>query len=550
MAARPVGEQPPRKRQRVHAPPPHPQNHNQQQQQQPPNNSQQEEKKQQQAPQHRFTRLLNFQPINILHNEIQNWMYEQCALSPNIEIEVKLGRLVVIDPEPEEMEHALDIMDIALARTIQMAARPVGAQPPHKRQRVHAPPPAHPQNHHQQEQQPPPRPPNTSQQEARKKQQQQAPQPKVPQLRFTRLLNFQQINILHNEIRHWMYEQCALSPTIEIEVKLGRLVVIDPAPEEMEHVSGHNGHAGTTNDALRVHDKVGIKSLAWIDLQKTGGRFESTVNEKVFRHLNLVLNGWYSNSHLAPHRRLPALRDHPFPKLTYVRSRTVDKIYRINGTNVRVSLDANRGSAQRGGGEVVKEVIEKKRKSRMDLCCPSCQWDLRLSSSIENPAPMPRGEMVTTLRAKDASRINGNLRLSSSIENPAPMPRGEMVTTLRAKDRISYQWQGFSIDISSIHTYSQGLTKPFIDDVVQKFRAQEPLPTDLQYGTLRTFEVELEIANKKYMQSARKLMAENNPFQFTELCYFFTQHAVQLVELASNSNYKPAVSKLPTTDDN
>mmetsp|Transcript_44717 Transcript_44717/g.74043 ORF Transcript_44717/g.74043 Transcript_44717/m.74043 type:complete len:395 (-) Transcript_44717:24-1208(-) len=391
-----------------------------------------------------------------------------------------------------------------------MAARPVGAQPPHKRQRVHAPPPAHPQNHHQQEQQPPPRPPNTSQQEARKKQQQQAPQPKVPQLRFTRLLNFQQINILHNEIRHWMYEQCALSPTIEIEVKLGRLVVIDPEPEEMEHASGHNGHAGTTNDALRVHDKVGIKSLAWIDLQKTGGRFESTVNEKVFRHLNLVLNGWYSNSHLAPHRRLPALRDHPFPKLTYVRSRTVDKIYRIDGTNVRVSLDANRG-----GGEVVKEVIEKKKKSHMNLCCPSCQWDLRLSASIENPAPMPRGEIVTTLRAKD---------------------------------RISYQFQGFSIDISTIHTYSQGLTKPFIDDVVQKFRAQEPLPTDLQYGTLRTFEVELEIANKEYMQSARKLMAENNPFQFTELCYFFTQHAVQLVELASNSNYKPAVSKLPTTD--
>ena len=70
---------------------------------------------------------------------------------------------------------------------------------------------------------------------------------------------------------------------------------------------------------------------------------------------------------------------------------------------------------------------------------------------------------------------------------------------------------------------------------------------DIQYGTKRTFEVELEIADFAYLADARRLAAATprQPAKLQQLCYFFTQAAIQLSEVASNPSFVPMVSRLP-----
>jgi len=310
------------------------------------------------------------------------------------------------------------------------------------------------------------------------------------------------------EIQHWMYDQCALSEHVEIEAKLGRLLTFNNTVEDGSDSLNLSSSAEEKNEEIRIAEKLGIKSLAWIDTHKTGGYFESTVNEEVFRHLNNTFNKWYSNSNCPPERRVPNLQKLAFPKLTYKRTKTLDKIYSLDkSSSIRVSIDMAQPHC-------IKEVIEKKKKSSMNIVYPSAKWDLRISASIENVVPKPIGQIVSSIRAKD---------------------------------RISYQFDCFTIDISSIHTYSEGLTKEFIDEIIHKFQNKIPLPVDRSHGTIRTYEVEFEILDQKYLQKARKLMAEKGKqsMEFQQLSYFFMQDAIQLVELASNTSYVPAVCRMP-----
>jgi len=139
-----------------------------------------------------------------------------------------------------------------------------------------------------------------------------------------------------------------------------------------------------------------------------------------------------------------------------------------------------------------------------------------------------------------------DIRISASIENVVPKPQRQIVSSMRCKDRISYKYDYFSIDITSTYTYSEGLTPQFINDVMNKFQHKRELPLDRQYGTLRTYEVELEIADHGYLSKIRKLAAEKRQFyQLQQLSYFFTQAAIQLSELASNLRFIPSVCKLP-----
>eukprot|EP01083_Nonionella_stella_P130823 397141_1 len=87
---------------------------------------------------------------------------------------------------------------------------------------------------------------------------------------FHRLLEISQINLLSREVQNWIYEQCALSDHIEIEAKLGKLLCY----KENDVTMDENEEKG---EEIRIHDKIGLKSLGWIDLYKTGGHFESTV---------------------------------------------------------------------------------------------------------------------------------------------------------------------------------------------------------------------------------------------------------------------------------
>ena len=325
-----------------------------------------------------------------------------------------------------------------------------------------------------------------------------------------RLLEINQINLLSSEVQNWIYEQCALSEHVEIEAKLGRLLTWkDVMNNDMVTMGTMDENEQKQGDEIRLHDKIGIKSLAWVDLHKTGGHFESSVDENVFRHLNNIFNKWYSNCNSPPQSRIKELQKLQFPKLQYKRNRTVDKIYQSQGdksSSVRVTIDMKEPNK-------IKEVIEKKKKSSMNIVYPKSKWDLRISASIENVVPKPQGQMVSAIRCKD---------------------------------RISYQYDYFSIDITSTYTYSKGLTSQFINDIIHKFSNRQPLPLDIAYDTERTFEVEFEIVDHKYLHQVRKLAAEQRQtYKLTELSYFFTQGAIQLAELSSNLRFMPTVCKLP-----
>merc|ERR1712087_936521 len=100
-----------------------------------------------------------------------------------------------------------------------------------------------------------------------------------------------------------------------------------------------------------------------------------------------------------------------------------------------------------------------------------------------------------------------DFRISASIENVVPKPRNQIVHLLRCKDRMSYKYDKFSIDITSTHTYSEGLTHSFMESVMHKFKNKEELPMGSQYGTKRSYEVELEISDHAYLAEARRLAA-------------------------------------------
>jgi len=316
---------------------------------------------------------------------------------------------------------------------------------------------------------------------------------------FHRLMEIQCVQFIEPAVQKWIYEQCALSSNVEIEAKLGKLITFhQPDPIENEPMS--------EGGDIRLHDKLGIASCAMVDLKKSGGRFESTVTIEVFQRLNHLLNNWYSNCNSPPQSRLPQLQQMTFPGMLYKRARTVDKIYQRDGDRnsaVRVTYDMKDPTR-------IKEVIEKKKKSSINICYPKSKWDIRMSASIENVVPKPMGQMVTSLRCKD---------------------------------RISYQYDYFSIDITSTYTYADGLTAHKIQEVMDVFRGQNKA---MPVGSQRSYEVELEISDHKHLAKIRKLAAEKREHTpLKHLAYFFTQSAIKLSELASNLKFMPSVCKVP-----
>jgi len=311
------------------------------------------------------------------------------------------------------------------------------------------------------------------------------------------MMEIQQVNVIEPFVQRWMYDQCALSSNIEIEAKLGKLLTyVEPDPtDEMQSEGGE----------VRLHEKLGLMSCALVDLKKSGGHFESTVTMEVFQRLNLLLNGWYSNCNTPPSGRLQQLQQSAFPAMQYKRAKTVDKIYQRDGDKgsaVRVTIDMKDPNR-------IAEVIEKKKKSSINICYPKSKWDIRISASIENVVPKPQGQIVSSLRCKD---------------------------------RISYKYDYFSIDITTTFTFAEGLTPNFIQEIMHKFGTNQALPR----GSKSSFEVELEIGDHDYLSRVRKLAAEKREHRkLMELSYFFTQGALQLSELASNLNFMPMVCRLP-----
>ena len=239
----------------------------------------------------------------------------------------------------------------------------------------------------------------------------------------------------------------------------------------------------------------------------------------MFKHLNKVLNNWVTNSKSPSKARLPHLQNLTYPKVEFLRTKEIDKIY----TNkVRVSLGINSPNH-------IQKCIKKDRLADINIMYPRCGFDLRISASLENNCPKPETD-----------------RNSSSSNN------SNKLETIRCKDRIGYQWDIFTVDISTIHTYKDNIDDSmFIEDLRQRMKNGKALPFD--HGCEMSHEVELEITNSKLL--ANKLnefkKRRQNPKMivqaplFEHIVFTFKNHCLQLCELASRPNFIPHVCALP-----
>ncbi|CEP02720.1 mRNA 5'-phosphatase [Plasmodiophora brassicae] len=133
-----------------------------------------------------------------------------------------------------------------------------------------------------------------------------------------------------------------------------------------------------------------------------GTSFVSGIQGMQFKRLNEELNKWAS-----------AVQGGPV-SLSYTRTREIDHFH---ADRVRVSVDTQTKKPLR--------AVRKQRIESLDIHVPSCQYDVRLSASSEQPCGFPTTDC----------------------------------TMVRVKDRISYTFSIWSLDITSIqsHRVSNGV---------------------------------------------------------------------------------------------
>jgi len=191
-----------------------------------------------------------------------------------------------------------------------------------------------------------------------------------------------------------------------------------------------------------------------------------------------------------------------FPNVQYARAQYIDKIYE---NHVRVTLDVEKKNK-------ILECTQKEKRNERNIVFPHCNYDFRISSSMEHIVPKPTDNLKIEL--------------------------------IRAKDRISYKWDIFRIDMSIIHTYNSNLTNDFGEQLRLCFNQKQQLPTN--HGCEMSYEVELEIIDRKWIRNQIRLRDEKkkeNQFEFAITS--FVNHVINLCTSATDVNYMPPVCRLP-----
>ena len=92
--------------------------------------------------------------------------------------------------------------------------------------------------------------------------------------------------------------------------------------------------------------------------------------------------------------------------------------------------------------------IKKERLGNLNFLCPSPSLDFRLSASVENPAPMPRPKP----KQPGASKPTPSFSPIGHLYNDR---RDDDVRLIRRKDRTSYFFEIWSVDMTTVKSYSE-----------------------------------------------------------------------------------------------
>lgn len=132
-------------------------------------------------------------------------------------------------------------------------------------------------------------------------------------------------------------------------------------------------------------------------------KFVPYLSVEIFQHLNVYLNDKVNKS----------------PKdVTYKRTKEIDRFYkkRDTGDKIRVSLDPQ-------SMQPIRAILKDKKKN-FDFLCPQSLFDFRVTVSLEN-----------------------TVEFKTDDDNVVPQME-------RVKDRLSYQFDIWTIDITSVSEYS------------------------------------------------------------------------------------------------
>jgi len=314
---------------------------------------------------------------------------------------------------------------------------------------------------------------------------------------FHNFLGLQNMECLTNNIMTFLFEKF-VHENVEIEFKIGKYLK-----------KNNNNNSETKNDDERICHTYGLETPTIISNKNNNFKFDSRITHDIFVKLNKMFNGWTNNA--KKHRgNIIEGKDNNcnklgsndqkweyyniFPDIKYSRTQDIDKLYENpykKQSNIRVTLDINKPNSIKSNG-----ILEKSRIGDKAVVFPEEKFDVRLSCSTENIAPKPVGQIVQLIRVKD---------------------------------RISYKFDIFSIDLSVVHTYETDLSPNFIERLRLEFTKkpnQRKWPMD--HGYKKTYEIEVEIIDNKWLLKQRNLRRDKKPSQFKEACCALVQLMLKL----------------------
>jgi len=278
------------------------------------------------------------------------------------------------------------------------------------------------------------------------------------------------VNDCYQNVCDFISKKVASSPDVEIEVRLGKLVL-----KEAEAGKDLSRHGLPVDSMCQVNR----------DRMHTNVRFESGVPHEKLVHFNKLLNNWVNNSKNA---KMPPERKSDYPAIRYERTLDIDRFFEIEDSNQRIreTWDPKTGK--------VKCTIIKEKMGNLEFYMPKADFDFRISASLEKPVP--------------------------------PVAEDRNPDSIRKKDRISYIFECFAIEITTVQSW-ENPTREVTESIMKQTSEFPP--------SSRTYEIELEIRDISFLQKQRSLLSNRQRNSFNHICITFFNHCIHLCHTASRT---------------
>jgi len=294
----------------------------------------------------------------------------------------------------------------------------------------------------------------------------------VEQGHFNRLFGLFPWHDNHQKVSEFVSKHTAAHEEVEFEGRLGQFILND------------------TEGSQLVRYTSPVETVALINQESLPAnvKFNPGVSHTVFKHLNTCLNNWVSNS-----KDREANKDGIFPEVHYKRNDELDVFYRAEDeVTIRqtICLKTKKTLA----------CVHKDRLGSLEFTNPKTDFDFRISAVIEQTVPPPDSDRQPSL--------------------------------LRMKNRISYKFDMFSVDITTVQTFDKPEPK-VIPTILNNPKQKKYMPEKTEH------EVELEIWNMAFLNKQRQAQMKRGPNCFYKLTEKFFDHIVHITHTASSKSLIP-----------